>query len=54
MILSKGTEESRGEVTPWGKRPRKWAKLAFFGDDPAEASKPAKPQAPSPRGIEGP
>ena len=32
----------------------KWEKLAFFGDDPAEASKPAKPQAPSPRGVEGP
>lgn len=40
--LSKGTEESRVKLLPWGKRPRKWAKLAFFGDDPAEACKPAK------------
>lgn len=32
----------------------KWAELAFFGGDPAETSKPAKPQAPSPRGVEGP
>lgn len=32
----------------------KWAKLAFFGDGPAEGSRPAKPQAARPRGVEGP
>ena len=47
-----GTEPSDEEILQFVTS--KWAELAFFGGDPAETSKPAKPQAPSPRGVEGP
>ena len=35
-----GAEPSDGEILQFVRS--KWAKLAFFGDDPAERSKPAK------------
>lgn len=35
-----GAEPSDGEILQFVRS--KWAKLAFFGDDPAEGSKPAK------------
>ncbi len=47
-----GTEPSDEEILQFVTS--KWAELAFFGGDPAETSKPAKPQATRSRGGASP